>query len=226
MIAAHDADRLVQHEEALVGAGRRDRLAVDPLGLLGEPQQEVGGVADLVAGHADRLALLLGHQLGQLLAALEHELVRLGEVRRPLVGGAGRPRRERGGGGLDRGARVGDPGVGDLADHLAGGRVPRVERAPDAASRHSPLMYSMGPTLPLVGRVVPGRAARPMGLRSGSTVRVAKTHPHGVASGRRALQQCHGVVDVVEVEHLAGDDVGAHRARLDAAPPPPPSTGA
>ena len=42
----------------------------------------------------------------------------------------------------------------------------------------------------------------------------------------RCVQQRHGVVDAVEVEHLAGDDVGAHRPRLDERQRPPPSTRA
>ena len=148
MIAPTTPDRLAQHEEALVGARRRDGLAVDPLGLLGEPEQEVGGVAHLVAGHADRLALLLGHELGQRLAPLEHELVRLVQVLRALVGGAGRPLAERGVGGLDRRLHVGDAAVGHACrspSPVAGFVDSNV--APDAASRHSPLMYSMPPTV-------------------------------------------------------------------------------
>ena len=90
------ADRLTEHEEALVGPGRGDRLAVDPLGLFREPQQEVGGIAHFVAGHAQRLALLRRHQPGQVLPALQHEPVGLVQHGRPLVGGGAGPSGERG----------------------------------------------------------------------------------------------------------------------------------
>ena len=86
--------------------------------------------------------------------------MRLGEVRRPLVRGAGRPRRERGVGGVDRRR------ARRRRRRRPPGRSPRrspgsceSKVAPDAASRHSPLMYSMGPTLP------PGRPSVPGQLR-------------------------------------------------------------
>src|SRR5829696_9634467 len=75
--------------------------------------------------------------------------------------------------------------------------------APDAASRHSPLMYSMRPTVPARLEVGSGR------------VGVLQADADCVAPGDAPGEQGHGVVDVVEVEHLAGDDVGAHVARLD-----------
>ena len=58
---ADHADRLAQHQEALVAARRGDRLAVDALRFLRVPQQEVGAVLHLVARGAQRLALLGGH---------------------------------------------------------------------------------------------------------------------------------------------------------------------
>src|SRR3954453_10531311 len=73
---------------------------------------------------------------------------------------------------------------------------------PDSASRHSPLMYSMRPTVPAP-------------VETGSGVGVLEPDADGVVAGDAAGEQRHGVVDVVEVEHLAGDDVGAHRTRLD-----------
>ena len=130
------ADRLVQHDEALVGARRRDRLAVDALGLLGEPQQEVGGVLHLVAGHAERLALLARHRRRQLLLALHHELpgpVKPGRAvirRQPGPGREGAVRR------LDGTARIFARPVRHVRDLLAGRRVAHLEGR--AAARVQP----------------------------------------------------------------------------------------
>ncbi len=44
---------------------------------------------------------------------------------------------------------------------------------------------------------------------------VLEADADGVAAGDAAGEQRHRVVDVVEVEHLAGDDVGAHVTRFD-----------
>src|SRR3954451_10732264 len=83
--------------------------------------------------------------------------------------------------------------------------------APDAASRHSPLMYSMDPTVPARARSGFG-VMNPAEWSGGS---VLEADPDGVAAGDAAGEQRHRVVDVVEVEHLAGDDVGAHITRFD-----------
>ena len=175
---ADHADRLAQHEEPLIGARRRDRLAVHALRLFREPQQEVGRVPHLVAGHADRLALLFGHELGQRLAALEHELIRLVEVRRPFVGGARRPRFERGGGGIDRGPHVLDAGVGDRIDDLAGGRVRRLEGAARGGRPPFPVDVQHVPTLPPLIAKGDARAQAEIGtpVRSNSA-RAALIHP-------------------------------------------------
>jgi hypothetical protein len=44
-----DPDRLLEDDDPLVDAVRRDSVAVDPLALLGEPFDEGGGIGDLAA---------------------------------------------------------------------------------------------------------------------------------------------------------------------------------
>jgi 2-keto-4-pentenoate hydratase/2-oxohepta-3-ene-1,7-dioic acid hydratase in catechol pathway len=65
VIAAHHADRLLQHEEALVGRDGGNHVAVDALGFLGEPLDERGAVGDLAARFGERLALLGGHDVAR-----------------------------------------------------------------------------------------------------------------------------------------------------------------
>src|SRR5215472_5138745 len=62
-----DADRLLGHDDALVGGVRRDRVAVDALAFLAEPFDERRGIGDLAARLGQGLALLGGHQRRQIL---------------------------------------------------------------------------------------------------------------------------------------------------------------
>ena len=142
-MAAATPTGLVEHDEALIGPGRRDGLAVDPLGLFGEPEEEVGGVPDLVARHPEGLALLLGHEPGQVLLAFEHEPVGLGQQGGPSVGRArptrrGRPRRRR-----RRRRGVLRAAIGYLAEHLPVAGFTASNVRPDAASTHFPSMNNM-----------------------------------------------------------------------------------
>ena len=70
-----------------------------------------------------RLALVEGERPGQLvpppLAGVSDPV----QGARPLEGRGGRPPAERGGGGLDRRARVGAVALGHLPDHLTGHRA-------------------------------------------------------------------------------------------------------
>ena len=75
------AHRLPVHQKTLVAAGGRDSLAVYPLGFLGKPEQEIGGIPDLVQRRLQRLALLAGHQFSQLRPARHHPLVGGGKSR-------------------------------------------------------------------------------------------------------------------------------------------------
>jgi len=70
VMAAQTADRFLQHENAAIGCGRRNRLAVDALGFLGKPLDETGTVADFAAGFGQRLALFEGENRRQILGVL------------------------------------------------------------------------------------------------------------------------------------------------------------
>ncbi|MNQ19370.1 hypothetical protein D3C85_324330 [compost metagenome] len=70
-----DPDRLFQGQQAAVTAGRRNGLAVNPPGLLGEPFDEAGAVADFTLGFMQRLALLAGHDQRQIVEVIEHGLI-------------------------------------------------------------------------------------------------------------------------------------------------------
>src|SRR3546814_5065752 len=57
-----DADRLLEHDDALVAGMTRQHVAVDALGFLGKPFDEVGRVGNLAARLRQRLALLARQQ--------------------------------------------------------------------------------------------------------------------------------------------------------------------
>ena len=73
--SAGDADRLAQHRHLGVGQMRGDALDVQPLRLLGVELDEGGGVVDLAPRLGERLALLLNHQAGEILAGGDDQLV-------------------------------------------------------------------------------------------------------------------------------------------------------
>src|SRR3546814_16626056 len=60
-----DADRLLEHDDALVAGMTRQHVAVDALGFLGKPFDEVGRVGNLAARLRQRLALFAGQQFGE-----------------------------------------------------------------------------------------------------------------------------------------------------------------
>ena len=64
------ADRLAQHQDALVGLVAGDHVAVEALAFLGEPLDERGGIGDLALRFGERLALLGGHEGGEVLLVL------------------------------------------------------------------------------------------------------------------------------------------------------------
>ena len=57
VMQAHHADRLLDHDDALVGLLLGNGVAVDAFGLFGKPFEKRGGVADFALGLAERLAL-------------------------------------------------------------------------------------------------------------------------------------------------------------------------
>jgi len=124
-----DADRLSQHEDALVGLMSRDHVAVDPLALFGEPLDEGGRISDLALRLGKRLALLGRHQLREVVGIREHEVVPAPEDRRAVLRRAGGPGREGGLCRFDGATGLGDADNRDRADQLAGGGIYDLVRA-------------------------------------------------------------------------------------------------
>src|SRR5690606_18651557 len=69
-----DTDRCSTDDELAVRQMRRNGLAVHPLGLFPEPLQEGCGVVDLATGLRERFALFKGHEEGEFLTVLDHEI--------------------------------------------------------------------------------------------------------------------------------------------------------
>jgi hypothetical protein len=113
----------MQHDEALVGPRRRDGLAVVPLGLLGEPEQEVGAVLDLGARGAERLALLFGHGPRQVLLALDHQVVGPAQDFSAVIGRGSGPVAEGAVGGVDGATGRLAVAVRHFLDGFAGRRI-------------------------------------------------------------------------------------------------------
>ena len=106
----------------------RDGVAVDALALLGEPFDEGGGIDDLALGFRQRLALLGGHQLGEVFLVLQHEIGPLAHHLGALLGGFGAPGGKCPLGGLDRAPRLVRPHARDGAEDLVGGRIVDLDR--------------------------------------------------------------------------------------------------
>ena len=124
-LLADDREELV----ALVG----DRLAADPLGLLGVEAHRLGELAHLAAGLVERLAHLEGHRGGEVVEPAERDAGELAQQPAALEAGRPPPGRERG----DRGGhrRVDGLGVGQVGDRddLVRGRVAALEGLPPRA---------------------------------------------------------------------------------------------
>ncbi len=118
-----DADRLLDHGDALVALVAGDRLAVDALGLFGEPLDEARAVHDLALGLGVRLALLGGQDRAEVVGVGDHQLVPFAQDRGALLAGPGGPFLLRRIGGIDGARRLGAGQVGDLGDHVAAGGV-------------------------------------------------------------------------------------------------------
>ena len=84
-----------------VGQWRGNGLAIDALGLLGEELDEGRAIGDLAAGFGQGLALLGGHDLGQVLLVVDHQVEPFAQDRGALLGGLGGPARAGLFGGVD-----------------------------------------------------------------------------------------------------------------------------
>ncbi|MCY1362541.1 hypothetical protein D9M69_492650 [compost metagenome] len=98
-------------------------VAIDALAFLGEPLDEGGGIDDLALGLGQRLALLGGHQAGQVVLVLDHQLEPAAQAVGALLGGQRAPGRQRLVGSLDGAAGLGSAHLRHSADDLAGSRV-------------------------------------------------------------------------------------------------------
>jgi hypothetical protein len=125
-----DPDRLADDGDALVGLVAGNGLAVDPLGLFGEPLDEGGAVQDLAPGLGQRLALLGGQDGGQVIGIGDHQVVPFPQDIGALLGGARRPvlHRRRPGGNRARG--LGPAQIGNPRHNVAARRVGHIEGPP------------------------------------------------------------------------------------------------
>ena len=108
---------------------RGDRVAVDALGFFAEPFEERRRVGDLAARLGERLALLGGHQLREVLLVRHHQVEPAAHDGRALLRGLAAPRRKRARGRVDRGAGFRAPEPRHGAEDLAGRRVVDVDHA-------------------------------------------------------------------------------------------------
>ena len=120
VIAATNADRLLQHDDALVGREARNRIAIDALCFLAEPFDEACGIGDLALGLRERLALLRRHDGAEIVLVRHHQIEPAAQHRRALFGGPGTPCRHRRIGEFDGAPGLDHPHIGDVPDHGAG----------------------------------------------------------------------------------------------------------
>ena len=104
----------------------------DPHRLLAEPAQELTPVGDLAAGLGERLAHLEGHEQRELVGALGQQVERAPEDVAARSRCRGRPVILRLDGRVEGADAVFGRRVGDLDEHVAGGRVVHRERAAGA----------------------------------------------------------------------------------------------
>ena len=118
-----DADGLAQHHDAFVGLVAGNDVAVEALAFLGEPLDEGSRVGDLAFRFRQRLALLGGHDDGEIIDVREHEIEPAPHDLRALGRRLLRPGGQGGVRGLDSAARFGGAHVRHAAEHLAVGGI-------------------------------------------------------------------------------------------------------
>ncbi|MNN34226.1 hypothetical protein D3C81_1480220 [compost metagenome] len=101
----------------------RNHVTVDALGFFGEPFDEGSGVDDFALGFGQRLALLGGHQAGQVILVLDHQLEPAAQLVGALLGGQRTPGRQGLFGSLDGTTGFCCAHLRHAADDLAGRRV-------------------------------------------------------------------------------------------------------
>jgi len=171
------ADGLAQHQQAAIVVEGRQGLAVDALGLFGEPFDEAGRIGDLAAGLAKRLALLGRQQPSQVVLVRQQQVEPFAQDGAALLDRArapGRPCRLRGGDGL---ARVGGVEVGYVGKFAARGRVVHGE----APARGYPAAVHQG-----VG-TQQGRVVQQLQGRNGHIDRIRRKKPWDAPTARHGV---------------------------------------
>ena len=174
----------------LAPAGRDGELAVQPDRFLGEPAEELGRVGDLAGGVGQRLAVLERDQLGQHVAALDHQLVAAAQDLGALARGGRGPGRRRRVGGVHGGEGVLDRAVGDGGDGAAGRGIDDVDARPAPGRRAPPMRRSPGSVAGSNERARVGRLvtviARLHQEVAGRTLAPAAADRHPPSTGTRA----------------------------------------
>ena len=190
VIAAHTPTGCLSTRMPARGHGLRDDVAVDPLGLLREPFQERGAVADLALGLGQRLALLAGHQVGEVVGIGHDQLEPAAQDRRraPWRSSPATPatpaRRHR------SPARLGHADAGHGADGLAGGGVGDLDHLAVRGVDPGAVDVALLAEQPLVGQLERGslRAVAMVPLSSLVAVPLAVVAaPNGIGAGIIAL---------------------------------------
>ena len=116
-----------------------DDVAIQPLALFGKPFDEGCGVGDFTFRLGQRFALLGRHQDREILLMLQHQFVPMAQDDRPILCGAGRPRRQRFGGGGDGAPCFRSAHVGDDTKRFCGCRVVHRERTAGVGGHPAPI---------------------------------------------------------------------------------------
>ena len=136
---ADHADRLAPDDRGVAAHVLAGRTALEASRRPGEEAQVVDHERDLVVAEGvDRLAGVVGLDLGELVRVLFDRVSELEKTERALAGGCRRPAGEGLAGGLHRLIHVSRGGDRSVRDHLARGRVEdrlRSGRRPDRAAR-------------------------------------------------------------------------------------------
>ena len=136
------AHRLLDGCQPAIAAKARDGAAIGALALLGEPLDKAGAIGHLALGLGQRLALLAGHDAGQLVAVSGDGGKPGVELVAALLGGQRRPGRLRCVGCRDGAAGILGIHVGHLGNDGTAGGVGDLEGA--AAGGLAPLSIYIG----------------------------------------------------------------------------------
>ena len=117
------AHRLLDADNAPVRRGPRNDIAVDTLGFLAEPLDERGAVGHFAARFCQHLALLGGHDTGEVLLVFHHQVEPLAQNLRALFCRHDLPAVHGGLRGFDRAPGLGCANPGHLGNDLTVGGV-------------------------------------------------------------------------------------------------------